>query len=607
MSIDRLLKPASVAIVGASPDPKKISGMLVDFLLRSGFPGRIYPVNPRYDVIRELTCYASVDALPETVDLLVCVVPVAVAFDSIVAAATKGVPYCLLMTGGFGEGRSGAIGNERKARLLDICRQSGMHVVGPNTVGMVNFLHRMPLTFADWYGRDTGQRGGVAIVTHSGSVGGLIFSSLQINRIGVDYWIGLGNEATLETADFISHFSGDPGVHTIVCFMEGVVNGRKFMAAAEKARRNGKTVVVLKSGKSPESVRATLSHTTKNPTSADVYAGIFRQVGVVEVSSLAELVYVVKLITGVRRQPGHRVGILSASGGACSLLADQVIASGLAVPELPAALQERLNQAIPEYGSSRNPVDLSADVVSRREILDSTLSAIDADDSIDVWMVFGRPVIDRYYRDLAAFSKASSKTVIVSSAVPLAQEVQDALLESGVAVMDDPELCLRALGAVHRADFAVSVKAPPRDWNGSGDLGVASAASAADALAGIGVESTSAAATLRISVEQDEDFGPILTLSSVSVAGRSRRRAVRALPVVPEDIGDMVRDLEKAEGDLAAMSDSLEKALIAVADAAMTKGGLAALVVDLAVSHGRLVTCAIRSNSEAGPRQLVGS
>src|SRR5687767_5764248 len=163
--------------------------MILEFLLKSGYSGRIYPVNPRYEKIRELACYPSVETLPETVDLLVCVVPVAVAFDAIEAAARRRVPFCLLMTGGFGEGRSGAEGEARRARLLAICKESGMHVVGPNTVGMVNFLEHLPLTFADWYGRDTGQRGGVAIVTHSGSVGGLVRSEeRRVGKEGRSWW-----------------------------------------------------------------------------------------------------------------------------------------------------------------------------------------------------------------------------------------------------------------------------------------------------------------------------------------------------------------------------------------------------------------------------------
>jgi len=600
MNLDRLLKPSSVAIVGVSADANKISGILLNFLRKSGFAGRIYPVNPRYEMIGELPCYASVEALPETVDLLVCVVPVAAAFDSIIAAAQMKVPYCLLMTGGFGEGRSGDVGNERRERLLEICRRTGMQIVGPNTVGLVNFVERMPLTFADWYGRDTGQRGGVAIVTHSGSVGGLAFSSFQINRIGVDYWIGLGNEATLEAADFIDHFSDDPCVHTIVCFMEGVKNGRNFMAACEKARLAGKTVIVLKAGKSPESVRATLSHTTKDPTSADVYAGIFRQLGVVEVSSLSELTYVAKLVTGPGRLNGNRIGILSASGGACSLMADQAVSAGLAMPELPLELQERLNRTIPEYGSSRNPVDLSADVISRREILDSTLLAISSEKDIDAWIVFGRPVIDRYHEDLAAFSKSSSGAVIVSSGVPLAPAVEKSLSDAGVAVMDDPELCLRALGALHRAGFASNM--PARDWIGpaenAGDNGQAMRLLEENRL-----ESAEALPVLRVTTEEDRDFGMILTLSPIFPSGIAGRRVVRALPAGARDMEDMAHDFAKSEGHLPAPAATIEWGLATVARAGTSNSGGTEIAVDLAVSGDRFVLLHPQSRKADAPSQ----
>src|SRR5262249_53006078 len=153
----------------------------------------------------------------------------------------------------------------------------------------------------------------------SGSVGGLIFSSLQLAGIGVDYWVGLGNEATLETADFIAHFSSLPEIHTVICYMEGVQNGRSFMAAADKARQAGKRVVVVKSGDHPESLRSTRSHTGKNPSDGDTYAGALRQCGVIQAASLAELAYVMTLLIAVGDRLGDKLGIISASGGATSL------------------------------------------------------------------------------------------------------------------------------------------------------------------------------------------------------------------------------------------------------------------------------------------------
>jgi acetate---CoA ligase (ADP-forming) len=357
MSLERLLTPRSVALVGASADPRKISGMMVDFLGRAGYAGRVYPVNPRYEAIRDWRCYPSVDAIPETPDVVVVAVPVAIAFESLEQAAARGVPFVVLMTGGFGEGTSGAEGDRRRERLDALCARSGMRVLGPNTVGMVNFRDRMPLTFADWYGRDTGQRGGVAILTHSGSVGGLIFSSLQANKVGVDYWIASGNEAILEVADFIDHLADDPALTTIACFIEGVVDGRKFMAAAQKARNAGKRIVVLKAGESEASLRSTAAHTIKRSTHPHVYRAAFGQLGVVQVRSLQELTYSVKLLSTVGGRIGGRVGILSASGGACSLIADHVVRAGLELPELTPDVQRELAKFIPEYGSTRNPVD----------------------------------------------------------------------------------------------------------------------------------------------------------------------------------------------------------------------------------------------------------
>ena len=568
MNLDRLLAPRSVAIVGASADPKKISGIIIAFLEKSGYAGKVMPINPRYEKIGNLTCYPSVEALPETVDLLVCVVPVAVAFPAMEAAARRGVPYCLLMTGGFGEGRSGAQGLERLERLLALCRETGMKVVGPNTVGMVNFRQRLPLTFADWYGRDTGQRGGVVIVTNSGSVGGLIFSALQLNRIGVDYWFGLGNEANLEVADFINHFSADGEIHTVICYMEGVQNGRNFMVAADAARRAGKNVVVVKSGDNPESARSTLSHTGKNPSAGDIYQGVFRQLGVIQTASLSELGYVMTLLSTVGDRLGPRIGIISASGGACSLIADHIINAGLQLPELTEDLQAKLNLFIPEYASSRNPVDVSADVVSRPDILGGTLASLAEDRDVDVWIVFGRPIIDRYHEALATFADATGKAVIVSSGVPIAAEIEESLQDHKVAVLPDPELCMRAISAILRSRGVAGIEFAGADFNslavrGTGRLLDHTTAAAALAAHGLLVAAEARPALL-VAIEEDRDFGAVLIVSAASPFVARARRVVRALPASSADLRDVVAELATVEGGLPASATVIVAALEAI-------------------------------------------
>lgn len=535
MNLERLLNPRSVAIVGASADPTKISGMIVEFLRRSGFAGMLYPVNPRYQEINGLPCYPSVDALPETVDIIVCAIPVTAVFNAIESAARRGVPFCVLMTGGFGEGRSGQAGQERRTRLEALCRETGMHVVGPNTVGMVNFRYKLPLTFADWYSRDTGQRGGVAIVTHSGSVGGLIFSALQLDRIGVDYWLGLGNEATLEVADFINHFSDDASIHTVICYIEGVRDGRNFLAAAQKARSCGKRVVIVKAGSNPETLRSTASHTCKTSSPADIYRGVFRQYGIVNVLSLAELGYAMSLLTAFGDPPGAKVGILSASGGACSLIADHVLDAGLQLPLLSAPLQAALDRCIPEYGASHNPVDLSADVVSRPDILQGALQAIGKSDEVDIWMVFGRPIIDRYADMLIAFTRDTGKPLIACTGVPVADALREKLQEAGIAVLLDPQLCMNALGRLAQAD-----------GNTPGTVHAAS--------------TPETATQLHITIENDADFGPIVTLAPAVPLGM-RARVVRALPASEDALTDMVAELGHMLGGLPGSAAAIERAL----------------------------------------------
>jgi acyl-CoA synthetase (NDP forming) len=292
--------------------------------------------------------------------------------------------------------------------------------------------------------------------------------------------------------------------------MEGVRSGRNFMRAADEARRNGKRVVVIRAGGHPESARSTLSHTGKHPSAADVYAGVFRQLGVVEVASLAELTYVMTLLTNAGPSMGPRIGIISASGGACSLIADHVVDAGLDLPELTQALQEKMNRHIPEYGSSLNPVDLSADVVSRPDILHGALAALQDETCIDVWLVFGRPIVDRYYQAFVDFTRTSGKAVIVACGVPIAPEIHAALRDGGIPVLEDPELCLRALGRIARANGTRGVRR--------------GAATPSGITAGI---------------DEDRDFGPVLALSTPD----SALRVIRALPASVDDVRDALEEI----------------------------------------------------------------
>lgn len=472
--IDRLLEPRSIAVIGASTDPRKLTGMLLSFLGDSGFEGAVYPVNPRSTAINGLTCYPSVSALPEVPDVAVIGVPGDTAVAAVRECAAIGVPAVVMLSGGFGEGSDPSPdGARRTAEVAEICRNSGLRLVGPNTTGVVNFERSTPMTFADWYARDTGLRAGVEILAGSGTVGGLVFQVMQRAGVGVNHWIGVGNELDLTMAEFIDYFAERESTRVIVCYAEGLVAGRAFFEAAVKARRAGKSIVVLTAGRSDASRRSMLSHTGKVSSSSAIYSGIFAQLGIVETRSIEETAYVAKALLAGLTVPDGRIGMVSASGGIGTILTDQAESAGLHVDRLPDQVRQELTGVVPLYGAADNPIDLSADAVFRPELFSGVLDVLGRAEGVPgTWIVAGRATIDRYYRAVLDFAARGALDVVVCPGIALAPEVDAAFAEAGVAVLDDSELCMRALGRIaaaadHDPDPQPREGAEPRPQSGT--------------------------------------------------------------------------------------------------------------------------------------------
>jgi len=472
--IDRLLEPRSIAVIGASTDPRKLTGMLLSFLGDSGFEGAVYPVNPRSTAINGLTCYPSVSALPEVPDVAVIGVPGDTAVAAVRECAAIGVPAVVMLSGGFGEGSDPSPdGARRTAEVTEICRNSGLRLVGPNTTGVVNFERSTPMTFADWYARDTGLRAGVEILAGSGTVGGLVFQVMQRAGVGVNHWIGVGNELDLTMAEFIDYFAERESTRVIVCYAEGLVAGRAFFEAAVKARRAGKSIVVLTAGRSDASRRSMLSHTGKVSSSSAIYSGIFAQLGIVETRSIEETAYVAKALLAGLTVPDGRIGMVSASGGIGTILTDQAESAGLHVDRLPDQVRQELAGVVPLYGAADNPIDLSADAVFRPELFSDVLDVLGRAEGVPgTWIVAGRATIDRYYRAVLDFAARGALDVVVCPGIALAPEVDAAFAEAGVAVLDDSELCMRALGRIaaaadHDPDPQPREGAEPRPQSGT--------------------------------------------------------------------------------------------------------------------------------------------
>lgn len=451
--IDRILSPRTIAVIGASGDPKKLTGMLMTFLGASGFKGKLYPVNPRYESLGDRRCYPSVSDVPEIPDVAVIGVPGDAAVAAMQECAAFGVPSVVMLSGGFGEGSDPSPdGARRTAELTEICRSAGIRMVGPNTTGVVNFERSVPLTFADWYARDTGLRAGVEIIAGSGTVGGLLFQALQRTGVGVNHWIGVGNELDLDVSSFVDYFGGRDGTKVIVCYIEGLADGPAFFDAAERARRNGKAIMVLTAGRSDASRRSMLSHTGKVSSSSGIYSGVFAQLGVVETRSIEETAYAAKVLLHGITVADHKIGMISASGGIGTLLTDQAESAGLSVDRLSDTVRRDLATVVPSYGAADNPIDLSADAVFRPELLTGVLEILGRSTDVpSTWVVAGRATIDRYHQQIAEFAATSPLDVVVCPGTALPQEISGSLSGAGLAVLDDSELCMRALGKASSA------------------------------------------------------------------------------------------------------------------------------------------------------------
>src|SRR5271165_3584070 len=256
-SIDRLIRPRSVAVIGASADPTKLTGRPVGYLRKHGFAGEIYPVNPRVNEIDGLRCYPDVASLPEAPDVAIVLVGQDRAQQAIEALAGRGTGAAIVLAGGYGE--SGEAGRQRQAALRAAAGE--MRVLGPNTIGLVNLTDHITLSATGALELEGLQAGRIAVVSQSGGIMGALLSRAADRGIGLSKLIATGNEVDVDVADCIDYLVDDDATSVIAVYMEGLRNPAKFRAAARRAAAAKKPIVVFKVGRSESGARSAVSHT----------------------------------------------------------------------------------------------------------------------------------------------------------------------------------------------------------------------------------------------------------------------------------------------------------------------------------------------------------
>jgi acetyltransferase len=453
-----LINPKSVAIIGASQrgssalnrEPR--GNRVIRNLKNFGYPGKIVTVNPKYTEVMDCPCYPDIAAIPEPVDCVVLAVPNRHVPDLLDAAANSGVRAAVVFSAGFAE--TGAEGKERQARLETLSKQHGFLICGPNCYGVLNVFGKAPL-FASTIPQGF-LAGPVALVSQSGGLSTTIANALMLNRhVGLSHIISCGNQAGATVEEYFNYFVEDENTRVIAAFVEGFKQPHKLLEVARKAAARNKPLIILKGGRSEVSQRAAATHSGSLAGAAEIIDAAFRQTGVVSVRSLNELLDAVSVFSCDRfvkhYNGGRRIGVLSGSGGECTLVSDAAINVGLEVPELTETTKAQLQETVADFGNMNNPLDGTGAMYDDEKIFPRLLQALIDDANIDVVTVNleandPRPKeLKSGNRFSAAIEKAatsSTKPIACFSSIvggPVDPEILVPLREAGVPLMEGAE------------------------------------------------------------------------------------------------------------------------------------------------------------------------
>ncbi len=442
----RLLRPESVAVIGASRHPEKIGYQVVKNLLESGFPrNKIYPINPRAKEILGLKVYPSILDVPEPVDLAVIVVPAQIVPRVLEEAGRKGVKAAAIITSGFKE-----IGNiEGERKLVEIAKKYGMRILGPNIVGICDTVKGVNASFC----QALPNPGEIAFITQSGALGIALVGWTKIKGIGLSDLVSIGNKADINEVDLIEFFGRDPHTKVITAYLEGIEDGPRFLQVARSVSRK-KPIIILKAGKAKRTLGAIKSHTGTLAGSDAAYDAAFKQTGVVRAPSFIALFDWATAFAKASLPRGEKVVILTNGGGAGIMATDAAEEWGVNLIDIPADLAKKLRRHMPPFGSVFNPVDLTG--MADDDSYYGAMKDLLLDKNVDAIIVLychtaitdPVQIADAVLR--AIQETGASKTVVASFIG--GEEVLSAcarLTENGVPCYESPEKAVAALGMLY--------------------------------------------------------------------------------------------------------------------------------------------------------------
>jgi acyl-CoA synthetase (NDP forming) len=463
-SLDVLMAPDSVAVVGASADPGRIGGRPIAWMLRAGFRGTILPVNPARSEVQGLRCHPSVADLPVTPQAAIVAVPSAQVLETVDALGARGVKAAIVFSSGFSE--VDAAGVALQQRLLACARSHGMRMLGPNCLGMFRADAGWYPTFSTAFEQGWPRPGRIGIVSQSGAFGMYLVTLARDRGIGTHACVTTGNEADVSVGEVIRWYVDDPRTDVIAAYAEGIRDPAGFVAALDAARRARKPVVMLKVGRSAIGRSAAQSHTASIAGDDAVLDSVLEEFGAHRAGSQEELLDLLDVARQKVFPVRNSLGVITISGGVGVLVSDVAEDLALPMPPMPQASQDRLHALLP-YSSPANPVDCTAQALNDLSLVsrftDEMLAAGGYASVLGFFAQLGSvpTVAPALLRDLGALrARHPDRLFVLSMSVPA--DERGRWSDAGFTVLEDPVRATRAIAAMGRfGEGFARAPAPP--------------------------------------------------------------------------------------------------------------------------------------------------
>jgi len=451
-----LLWPRTVALIGASADADSLRGRIFNVMRSHAFAGQLYPVSRSSAEVLGLEAYPTVADLPQPADLAVIIIPAKHVPEELERCGKAGVKSAVVLSSGFAEA-VGEEGSEMQAEIRAIAQRYGMAVMGPNSEGFANIAANLCPTFSP--AMEAGERPLVpagrprpqlAVAAQSGGIGFAFFDHGRAKELSFRYVVTTGNEACLEALDFADFILEEGKTDALLLLLEDIKSAETFRRVAEKALKAGKPIIVNKIGQSDAGVRAAASHTAALAGAYAAYQAMFQRYGLIEGRDIDEMVDMAAgfLAWGQRLPHGRRVGICTASGGGGGWMADACTAAGLEVPELDGETRRRIDAHLPAYGASQNPIDATAQAVSKigyAGLAELVLPSPVVDAVIVVLTTRSAHNIERQREAFTRLAETTQKPVLLWSYTVPAQKSVQVLSEAGLPLYTDIRNCVRTM------------------------------------------------------------------------------------------------------------------------------------------------------------------